>query len=88
MLFRSDGSRKVTHITELTGMDEHGDVAFHHLFRFEQQGVGPQGEVLGVFVPSARRPAILDELKVKGFRIDESIFESADDPASQSLASG
>jgi pilus assembly protein CpaF len=51
-----DGSRKVTHITEIQGME--GDtVVLQDLFRFQETGADPQtGKVLGVFEPGGFRP--------------------------------
>ncbi len=51
-----DGSRRITHITEVQGME--GDViVLQDLFRFECTGRGPRGEVLGEFVNTGVRPA-------------------------------
>jgi len=68
----SDGSRKITHITELTGPEEH--IAFHDIFVFRQQGVDARGQVLGEFQPTQYRPSFLAEFKAKGFELDETIF--------------
>ena len=70
----SDGSRKVTHITEITGMDERADVTFGDLFLFHQRGVDAQGRVLGEFKPTGQLPSFLDELRAKGSQLDEAIF--------------
>ncbi|MBI4322861.1 MAG: Flp pilus assembly complex ATPase component TadA [Candidatus Omnitrophica bacterium] len=70
----SDGSRKVTHITEITGMDEHTGVTFGDLFLFHQRGVGAGNEVLGEFKPAGRLPSFLDELRAKGLALDEAMF--------------
>ncbi len=69
-----DGSRKITRITELTGMDAHADITFEDLFLFHQQGLGPNGEVLGAFKPTGRRPTFLEDLKARGVHLDEAIF--------------
>ncbi|MBI3020787.1 MAG: CpaF family protein [Candidatus Omnitrophica bacterium] len=70
----TDGSRKITHITEVTGMDERADILFRNLFVFHQQGVGPKGEAVGLFKPTGQPPTFLEELKAKGFSVDESVF--------------
>src|SRR5260370_5762237 len=44
----SDGTRRVTHLTEITGMEE-DVVSMQDVFVFEKQGVGPEGRVLGTF---------------------------------------
>ncbi len=73
----SDGSRKITHITELTGMDARGDIAMEHLFVFRQRGIGASGEVLGEFAPTGRLPSFLSELASKGLPVDEAMFRSS-----------
>ena len=72
----SDGSRKVTHITEIIGMDAQADVAFRDIFVFAQQGLGPSGKVLGAFRATGALPTFLDELKARGLPLDERIFHA------------
>ncbi len=72
----SDGSRKVTHITEITGMDAQTDVIFRDLFTFAQHGLTPEGKVVGEFRPTGALPTFLDELKARGLPIDERIFHA------------
>ena len=74
-----DGSRKVTHIAEITGMNEQSDLVLSSLFVFAQAGVGPQGDVMGAFRSTGRRPSFFDELKSKGFQVSETLFQNADD---------
>ena len=72
-----DGSRKVTRITEILGMDERADIRFNDIFWFQQEGLGDRGETLGAFRASDAPPAILEDLKIKGFQIDERVFGSS-----------
>mgnify|MGYP001577239807 CR=1 FL=1 len=69
----SDGSRKITHITELSGTEDR--VSFEDIFIFRQHGVDPRGQVLGGFQPTKYRPSFLEELKAKGYELDETIFD-------------
>jgi pilus assembly protein CpaF len=63
-----DGSRKVTSITELTGME--GDViTLQDIFVYEQRGADSTGKVLGVFRPTGIRPHIIDKLFDHGIEI-------------------
>jgi pilus assembly protein CpaF len=71
----SDGSRKITHITELTGTEEH--LSFEDIFVFRQHGVDVQGHVLGEFQPTQYRPSFLEEFRAKGVQLDERIFTPA-----------
>lgn len=69
----SDGSRKITHITEITGM-ETGVVQMQNIFVFKQQGLDENGRVLGEFVATGRVPEFYEELKQCGLSVDMSIF--------------
>ncbi len=69
----SDGSRKITSIQEVTGME--GDViTMQEIFKFERQGVSPEGAVLGRFQTTGVRPMLLSRLKAYGIEFDESLF--------------
>ncbi len=70
-----DGSRKVTYITEITGMSEQADVLFQDLFLFHQRGLGSNGEVVGEFKPTGKLPTFFDAVQAMGFRIDKSVFQ-------------
>lgn len=68
-----DGSRKITHITEVTGME--GEVILlQDIFTFEQQGFGPQGEVVGTFKAQGLVPEFVQDLIARGMQVDLSIF--------------
>ncbi len=71
----ADGSRKITHITEIAGMDEHEDIRFGEIFLFRTQGVSQEGKVLGEFVTTGYRPRCLAKLQAEGFAVDETIFQ-------------
>ncbi|TME45190.1 MAG: CpaF family protein [Chloroflexi bacterium] len=56
-----DGQRKVTSITEITGME--GDtITMQEIFLYESHGVGKDGVMTGVFRPTGIRPHIMDKL--------------------------
>jgi len=70
----SDGSRKVTHVTEVQGME--GDViVLQDLFLFENQGLTPQGEVAGRHVATGMRPKFMKRLELAGQTLPPDIFE-------------
>ncbi|MGC8926383.1 MAG: ATPase, T2SS/T4P/T4SS family [Myxococcota bacterium] len=70
----SDGSRKVTHISEITGME--GDIiTMQDIFLFKQQGYDENGKVLGEFVATGFIPRFYDELRQRGIELDLSIFK-------------
>ena len=65
----ADGSRKVTYITEVGGLDN-GKVILNDIFRFEIRDHSRTGKVLGEF-SLINRPANLDRFKKRGIRIEE-----------------
>ncbi len=68
-----DGSRKVTHITEVLGME--GDIIVaQDIFKFEQTGVDSNGHVLGGIKPTGIRPRFLDRLTAAGQVLPDSLF--------------
>jgi pilus assembly protein CpaF len=70
----SDGTRKVTDIAEVTGLEENV-VSMHSVFSFVRKGIGPDGKVLGSFQPSGIRPKFLERLRVAGILLPAEIFE-------------
>jgi pilus assembly protein CpaF len=67
-----DGSRKVTFITEVIGME--GDViTTTDLFVFEQTGV-ENGKVLGRMRPTGLRPKFMEKIEAAGIHLPPSIF--------------
>jgi pilus assembly protein CpaF len=68
-----DGSRKVTYVSEITGME--GEViTMQDIFRFEQRGIDVNGKVVGFFAPTGNIPTFLDELVAKGIGVNREIF--------------
>ena len=70
----SDGSRRVTHLTEITGMEE-DTVSMQDVFLFEKQGIGKDGRVIGTFTATGIRPKFADRLKSSGINVPASLFE-------------
>ncbi|MCL5746255.1 MAG: CpaF family protein [Acidobacteria bacterium] len=70
----SDGSRKVTGISEVVGM-ENDQVAMQEIFEFERTGISARGKVLGRFRASGVKPACLERLKAYGIHLSGSIFQ-------------
>ncbi|MCX7884740.1 MAG: CpaF family protein [Caloramator sp.] len=69
-----DGSRKITHITEVQGME--GDVIIlQDIFRYEQRGLDNKGKVKGEFLFTGVMPKFLQKLKEKGINIPSEIFQ-------------
>jgi pilus assembly protein CpaF len=70
----TDGTRKVTSVTEITGMEE-SVISMQEIFSFQKKGIGPDGRVIGVFQPSRIRPKFLERLRVSGIVLPPTIFE-------------
>ena len=72
----SDGSRRVTHISEVTGVE--GDVVqLNDIFLFRQQGFDDEGRVRGSFEATGAVPHFYQELRERGIQVDMSIFGGA-----------
>jgi pilus assembly protein CpaF len=70
----SDGTRRITHLTEITGMDE-DVVSMQDIFVFEKRGIAPNGRVLGAFVATGIRPKFAEKLRASGLLLPASLFE-------------
>ena len=69
----ADGSRRVTHVAEITGME--GDVVtMQDLFRFEQRGIDSDGRVTGEFRPTGIRPRFADKFEIAGIHLPSDLF--------------
>ena len=69
----SDGTRRVTSISEITGME--GEViTMQEIFQFERQGVDENGNVIGRFKPTGVRPRFAERLKTSGLHLPPSFF--------------
>jgi len=71
----SDGTRRVTHVTEIVGMDE-DVVSMQDIFIFEKQGIAENGRVIGTFAATGIRPRIAEKLKTSGIAVPASLFET------------
>ncbi|MFP3854214.1 MAG: CpaF family protein [Anaerolineales bacterium] len=68
-----DGSRKVTSITEVVGME--GDtIVMSEIFRFEEEGISEGGKVLGELKPTGIRPMFGEKLELAGFKMTAAIY--------------
>jgi pilus assembly protein CpaF len=70
----SDGSRRITSISEITGM-EGETITMQEIFQYERTGVDQQGQVLGRFRPTGIRPRFAERLKSCGLQLPRVFFE-------------
>jgi pilus assembly protein CpaF len=70
----ADGTRKITSITEITGME--GDmISMQDIFVFDRTGISAEGRVCGRFRASGIRPRCSERLATAGHRLPVDIFE-------------
>jgi pilus assembly protein CpaF len=70
----SDGTRKVTGVTEITGM-EGETITMQDLFVFQRSGLGEGGSVKGRFRATGIRPKCSDRLTASGVHLGADMFE-------------
>jgi pilus assembly protein CpaF len=70
----NDGSRKVTSIQEVTGME--GDIiTTQEIFLFDRLGMNPDGSVHGRFRATGVRPKLSERLAAYGIALPENLFD-------------
>jgi pilus assembly protein CpaF len=69
-----DGTRRITHVSEVVGME--GDIiTLQDIFLFDfKAGVDGQGKVLGTLQPTGLRPAFLEKLQDRGISVPPALF--------------
>ena len=70
----SDGSRKITSITEVLGIDDDYNIITEEIFRFEQAGIDSEGRVIGKHTATGYLPSFLAEFKARGIPVPEDLF--------------
>ena len=69
----SDGSRKITAISEITGM-EGQQIVMQDLFVFRQTGIDEQGKIQGHLTATGAMPTFFDTLAARGINLDPALF--------------
>jgi len=71
----SDGTRKITHISEVTGMQ--GEVvSLQDIFIYKQEGLDKKRKIIGRFVPTGFIPKFVEEMEAKGMKISRGLFST------------
>ncbi|MDE3104888.1 MAG: CpaF family protein [Acidobacteriota bacterium] len=70
----SDGTRRITHFTEVMGMNEE-IVSLQDIYIFEKRGIGQSGKVLGRFRSTGVVPKFIDKLRASGVDVPMSLFD-------------
>ncbi|HET7481751.1 MAG TPA: CpaF family protein [Actinomycetota bacterium] len=73
-----DGSRRITHVSEVVGME--GDIiTLQDIFAFDfRAGVDDQGRVLGTVKATGLRPGFLEKLQDRGIKVPPTLFAPSD----------
>jgi pilus assembly protein CpaF len=71
----SDGSRRITHITECVGMESE-TITTQDLFLFEKQGILQNGSIVGRFRATGIRPRFYETLRTAGFNLSPTMFQT------------
>jgi pilus assembly protein CpaF len=66
----SDGSRRVTNIAEVVGIDDDGDIELNEIFSFVRLGTGAGGKVEGEYRASGYLPSFIDQFIAYGVAPD------------------
>ncbi|MBC7396502.1 MAG: Flp pilus assembly complex ATPase component TadA [Bdellovibrionales bacterium] len=69
----SDGSRKITHISEVIGMQGE-TVTIQDIFVFKQEGLDKNRKIIGRFVPTGFIPKFVEEMEAKGMKLNRGLF--------------
>ncbi len=70
----ADGTRRVTSIAEVVGMQDDGDIEVREIFGFRRTGTGSDGKVAGEFYATGYLPSFLDEFIAKGLFDEGEVF--------------
>lgn len=71
----SDGTRRITHITEVVGMEQ-DMITLQDIFLFEKTGISESGKVLGRFRATGIRPKFYDRLRACGINLAAQLFQT------------
>jgi pilus assembly protein CpaF len=69
----SDGSRRLSRITEVTGLEQ-DRITMQDLFEFKQTGVDENGRVIGRLQPTGSVPTFVEDIAVRGIAFDRNMF--------------
>jgi septum site-determining protein MinD len=73
----SDGTRKITQVTEVAGMDDELHIKFADIFQFKQMSIDRDtGKVIGEFTATGHVPSFYEELITRGIHLSSDIFKA------------
>ncbi len=69
-----DGSRRLTHISEIIDLDEHGNYIINDIFVFKPERVEDNGTIIGKHVPTGKLPSFFNEARIQGYKVSKELF--------------
>jgi pilus assembly protein CpaF len=75
----SDGSRKISHISEVLPLDAQGNYQTADIFYFQREGLDRREQIVGRHRASGRRPGFMEEVAQSGLTLPEHLFEAHTD---------
>ncbi|MDD3374202.1 MAG: ATPase, T2SS/T4P/T4SS family [Candidatus Omnitrophica bacterium] len=72
----SDGTRKISGITEIAGLTKEREIIMKDVFVFEHQGISESGEILGEYKATGYVPACFDDFAKRGIAITKDVFNA------------
>jgi Flp pilus assembly CpaF family ATPase len=73
----ADGTRKITQVSEITGMLDEMHIGLKDIFMFTQTGISPEGKIVGTYGPTGYVPVAYQDILNRGFKLPEDIFRPA-----------
>ncbi len=73
----TDGSRRITHISEVLDLDADGRYQLRDLFAFKTEGKDAEGKVIGKLEPTGLLPTFAEQIKVAGLRFPKEMIDAA-----------
>lgn len=72
-----DGSRRITHISEIGEITDDGHYSVTDIFEYKIQKIDDQGKIIGHHVATGKTPSFLEEARAQGYSVDESLFRAS-----------
>lgn len=70
-----DGSRKITHISEVLPLKDDGSYKINDIFRYQQKGIGSDGQIHGALQPTGIIPEFVEHIKFSDYDLPLDIFK-------------
>jgi pilus assembly protein CpaF len=71
----SDGSRKITQISEVTGMKDETHIGLEDIFLFRQTGIDANKNIIGKFTATGYIPSFIEDVRVRGIPLPDDVFK-------------